>query len=669
MDSSEVTLLQFAPFESRVDTGFWHKLGSYKLNVLKLDEDAQVIHGYYRNDNAEALSCGFNVDYEAFNSKLNQHPNHFYCTGHLFVKNTVETFKDCDKLELLNRAGIQLWEDIKSGRSIENPYLLTQFLALTFTDLKKYQYYYWFAFPVVKPVEDFRATPSKPIDSLLSNAQIESLLSEYVTVFKNLGMPFFLLKKIDGQSVKLGCLKEWGDFFDEVEIPTVVMCDPSTLHTNPGWPLRNLLILIGTHWKKSGDRVQIICLRDKTREGARSISHSITFTVFIPKILNKLQDIPAFIGWEKNKRQKLGPRMINLSSSLDPTKLSESAVDLNLKLMRWRLMPSLDLEKIAQTKCLLLGAGTLGCNVARCLMGWGIRNISFIDNGKVSYSNPVRQTLYYFDDSIGGGRPKAETASLRLKQINPSINSTGYSISIPMPGHSVSPQDNNVKQDIEKLEQLISCHDAIFLLMDTRESRWLPTVIAKAKNKVIVINAALGFDTFLVMRHGANKGDHSRQQFAVDDSQFEDSSAIIPGADLGCYFCNDVVAPGNSTYDRTLDQQCTVSRPGVSMIASALAVELLISVLQHPFGQYAPAETGIAHPDVSSSSLSPLGLVPHQILESYLQDGFSFLLKAFNSPTYLEDLTGLTKMHEECRTDDIWDLSDAEEEITRQVED
>lgn len=60
------------------------------------------------------------------------------------------------------------------------------------------------------------------------------------------------------------------------------------------------------------------------------------------------------------------------------SRLADQAVDLNLKLMRWRIMPALDLEKIASTKCLLLGAGTLGCYVARALMvSFGILPFQF----------------------------------------------------------------------------------------------------------------------------------------------------------------------------------------------------------------------------------------------------------------------------------------------------
>lgn len=54
-----------------------------------------------------------------------------------------------------------------------------------------------------------------------------------------------------------------------------------------------------------------------------------------------------------------------------------------------------------------------------------------------------------------------------------------------MPGHPVPKgTEVSVKKDVEALEQLFDEHDAIFLLMDSRESRWLPTVLGAAKGKV-----------------------------------------------------------------------------------------------------------------------------------------------------------------------------------------
>jgi ubiquitin-like modifier-activating enzyme ATG7 len=57
---------------------------------------------------------------------------------------------------------------------------------------------------------------------------------------------------------------------------------------------------------------------------------------------------------------------------MDPTRLAAQAVDLNLKLMRWRLLPQLDAPGLASTRCLLLGAGTLG-GAGECDHGSGRR--------------------------------------------------------------------------------------------------------------------------------------------------------------------------------------------------------------------------------------------------------------------------------------------------------
>ena len=86
----------------------------------------------------------------------------------------------------------------------------------------------------------------------------------------------------------------------------------------------------------------------------------------------------------------------------------------------------------------MFGAGTLGCAVARVLLGWGIRHITFVDSGRVAFSNPVRQSLYEFKDCLEGGLPKAEAAAQALRRVFPSVQAAGHQFSIPMPGHPLS---------------------------------------------------------------------------------------------------------------------------------------------------------------------------------------------------------------------------------------
>ena len=59
--------LQFAPFTSALDGGFWHKFSQLKLEVFKLDDCAHDINAVYGNGDLPGLPARLNVDYTAFN--------------------------------------------------------------------------------------------------------------------------------------------------------------------------------------------------------------------------------------------------------------------------------------------------------------------------------------------------------------------------------------------------------------------------------------------------------------------------------------------------------------------------------------------------------------------------------------------------------------------------
>jgi len=670
-------VLQHLQFSSLVDVGLWSELAAAKLHSMRLSDEPAPIWGAYalplppsRNRDPSVAApppvATFCVERTSLDPSAETPAGSAVAPGLVKVVNTLEDFKETDKKGFIDSLGQGIVSDIDSGEAVRDPSRLIRWAMLVYSNLKAYTHTYWLAFPALcTPSAVQLVSPAVPLGGRLSSAQMAQLHTGCAQLRGDKGPDAFFVVIITGQGsgelsvLPLRCFEEESVSTREDTKYYFGFMDPSSLPNNPGWPLRNLLYLMHRRWSLT--KASIICYRDQPNiDSEAQPSASVIIDVELPPPASKAP--PTVVGWEANARGKLGARQVDLSPFLDPKRRAIESADLNLNLMRWRFMPDLDIERIANMNCLLLGSGTLGCNVARSLLSWGARKITFLDYGKVSFSNPTRQWLFEFEDCSDPanpteGRPKAAAAADRLSRIVPNVVSRGVELPIPMPGHPINKDsEDKVKGEVAVLDALIEGADVVFLLTDTRESRWLPTLMCVAKSKPC-INVALGFDTFVVMRHG------------VQDSSLGSVNGGSP-CNVGCYFCNDVVAPTDSTKNRTLDQQCTTTRPGLSSIASAIAVELTVSLLHHPKGPLAPPDLA---GQVGDETDSMMGLVPHQIrgflsnfsnvlihgnafegctacspkiVEAYRQGGWDFLLRACNETDFLETFSGLKALKE-----------------------
>ena len=394
-------------------------------------------------------------------------------------------------------------------------------------------------------------------------------------------------------------------------------------------------------YKFGSDKITSIILL-KNIENDLSFKNSLFLTIEKVTILPLEKEIETI----QLSIKELEVNSVDLKSMFNPETIAENAVDLNINLMKWRMCPYLNTDIIRKQKYLLVGAGTLGCHVSRALLGWGARHITFIDNGKVSYSNPVRQSLYTFEDSKKiENNYKALLAAEKLKEIFPMVDSKGFNITIPLPGRTLI--DEKAKEEyfknLEILEKQIKECDIMFLLTDSRESRWYPTVIAKAYNK-LVITAAIGFDSYLVMRHGNNENK------------------------LGCYFCTDISTPGDTSGNRTLDQQCTISRPGISMICSGLATELAMSCGNNALNK-GDKDDDIPHQIRGNLINYEMQLFNFKYntncvacsdntIKTYLEDREGFAVGVMNDPYYIEKTCGIHELIKNVKLENDNDMDD-----------
>lgn len=158
-------LLTFQPLSSGLDPSFWAALTELKIDVLKLDQTPLPASGSYTHashvkDRQSGELVGISsaasftgTDLKASNGSSGQGSSSARAKlqGTLRNFNTIEDFKKEDKQAALNQAVAELWQKIVSSDKAMTAQELNPFLVLTFADLKKYKYYYWFCFPAFVP--------------------------------------------------------------------------------------------------------------------------------------------------------------------------------------------------------------------------------------------------------------------------------------------------------------------------------------------------------------------------------------------------------------------------------------------------------------------------------------------------------------------------------------
>ncbi|GAB66537.1 ThiF family protein [Plasmodium cynomolgi strain B] len=355
-------------------------------------------------------------------------------------------------------------------------------------------------------------------------------------------------------------------------------------------------------------------------------------------------------GWKRRAGAKGDSSIhkVSLRNFVNRDVVQRIALEQHVKLIKWKLLKDLKEEKITSLKVLILGMGTVGCNVARTCVTWGIKHLTFVDNSVVKHSNVGRQSLYTTDDVEDESKMpvhKVVAAKRSLLKIAPDLKIEAKFIDIPMPGHSIYVSNSRIcktRETIEELNYLISNHDVVFMATDSKESRYFPSLLIAEKqynamrqlqnghnceqqHRVTTLptedcTTPVGCDSpsdyhsdlYMQLSKQDNlthEAIRERQTFYNNILTNVNQLAKMPPLGItialgfeslhiirhpylyfkaGCFYCNDLHSPQNSSFGQPLDEKCTVTRGGLSSISGGLSVELLITLTQHPLYFFAP---------------------------------------------------------------------------------
>ncbi len=168
---------------------------------------------------------------------------------------------------------------------------------------------------------------------------------------------------------------------------------------------------------------------------------------------------------------------------------------------RQQLIDGWDQNVLNNGCILIIGIGALGCEIAKDFALMGMRKLILVDLDTIETSNLSRQMLFRSGDE---GRPKAEVAAERLKEMNPYLNVDYY---------------------FEKLQKLpISVYeeaDVVVMALDNFNARLDLNKICLRLKKPVVEGGTVGFEGHVQIIIPEGSGIHYKNRKTEIDNLVE----------------------------------------------------------------------------------------------------------------------------------------------------
>lgn len=95
--------------------------------------------------------------------------------------NTFEAFRQINPEQFIDSMGKDIINNIQDGTILQNPWKLSLFLVLAYSDLKKYKFYYWVAHPTpLKLPEMYYQESPQSINEEFTAKQVKDLSQHFL---------------------------------------------------------------------------------------------------------------------------------------------------------------------------------------------------------------------------------------------------------------------------------------------------------------------------------------------------------------------------------------------------------------------------------------------------------------------------------------------------------